>query len=158
MMTSSNGNIYRVTGLLCGEFTGPGQWRGALMFSLVCTWINDWVNNREAGDLRRHRGHYDVIVMFTFMILILTHTQCRDELKALHDIQALLRTLLYTANSKQKWCHINTCLTHCEPSGFQICLKVLFKSVIQNVINGVHLTCIHRVHRLCHPSIVMSHL
>ena len=40
-----------------------GQWRGALMFSLICVWVNDWVNNREAGDLRRHRGHYDVIVM-----------------------------------------------------------------------------------------------
>ena len=40
-----------------------GQWRGALMFSLVCVWINGWVNNREAGDLRRHRAHYDVIVM-----------------------------------------------------------------------------------------------
>ena len=34
-----------------------GRWRGALMFSLICVWINDWVNNREAGDLRRHRGH-----------------------------------------------------------------------------------------------------
>ena len=33
------------------------------MFSLICVWINDWVNNREAGDSRRHRGHYDVIVM-----------------------------------------------------------------------------------------------
>ena len=40
-----------------------GQWRGALMFSLIYAWINDWANNREAGDLRRHRGHYDVIVM-----------------------------------------------------------------------------------------------
>ena len=40
-----------------------GQWRGALMFSLICVWINSWVNNREAGDLRRHRVHYDVIVM-----------------------------------------------------------------------------------------------
>ena len=40
-----------------------GQWRGTLMFSLIYAWINDWVNNREAGDLRRHRGHYDVIVM-----------------------------------------------------------------------------------------------
>ena len=39
------------------------QWRGALMFSLICARINGWVNNREAGDLRRHRGHYDVIVM-----------------------------------------------------------------------------------------------
>ena len=26
-------------------------------------WINGWVNNREAGDLRRYRVHYDVIVM-----------------------------------------------------------------------------------------------
>ena len=40
-----------------------GQWRGALVFSLICVWINGWVNNREAGDLIRHRGHYDVIVM-----------------------------------------------------------------------------------------------
>ena len=41
-----------------------GQWRGALMFSLICVWINGWVNNREAGDLRRYRAHYDVTVMF----------------------------------------------------------------------------------------------
>ena len=41
-----------------------GQWRGALMFSLIYAWIKDWVNNREAGDFRRQRGHYDVIVMF----------------------------------------------------------------------------------------------
>ena len=40
-----------------------GQWRGALMFSLICAWINYWVNNREAADLRRRRGHYDVNVM-----------------------------------------------------------------------------------------------
>ena len=40
-----------------------GQWRGTLMLSLICTRTNDWVNNCEAGDLRRNRGHYDVIVM-----------------------------------------------------------------------------------------------
>ena len=40
-----------------------GQWRGALMFSLICAWINSRVNNREAGDLRHHRAHYDVVVM-----------------------------------------------------------------------------------------------
>ena len=40
-----------------------GQWRGALMFSLICAWINGWVNNREAGDLRRRRTYYDVTVM-----------------------------------------------------------------------------------------------
>ena len=65
MMTSSNGNIFRYTGHLCGEFTGSphkGQWHGALMFSLICVSINDWVNNRETGDLRRYRAHYDVTV------------------------------------------------------------------------------------------------
>ena len=40
-----------------------GQWRGALMSYLICVWINGWVNSREAGDLRRHRAHCDVIVM-----------------------------------------------------------------------------------------------
>ena len=40
-----------------------GQWHGALMFTLICTRINGWVNNCEAGDLRRNRAHYDVIVM-----------------------------------------------------------------------------------------------
>ena len=39
------------------------QWRGALMFSLICAWINGWAGNREAIDLRRHGAHYDVIVM-----------------------------------------------------------------------------------------------
>ena len=33
------------------------------MFPLICVWINGWENNREAGDLRRYRAHYDVIVM-----------------------------------------------------------------------------------------------
>ena len=41
-----------------------GQWHGALMFSVICVWINGWVNNREAGDLRRHRAHYHVSVMW----------------------------------------------------------------------------------------------
>ena len=45
-----------------------GQWRGALMFTLICARINGWVNTREAGDLRRFRAHYDVIVMMcTFL-------------------------------------------------------------------------------------------
>ena len=40
-----------------------GQWRGTLMFSFICAWINGWVNNGDADDLRHHRGHYDVTVM-----------------------------------------------------------------------------------------------
>ena len=77
MMTSSNLNIFRVTGPSCGEFTGhwspvnpphKGLWREALLFSLICSWINGWVNNREAGDLRHNRAHYDVIVMVWLII------------------------------------------------------------------------------------------
>ena len=44
--------------------THKGQWRGALMFSLICGRINGWVNNGEAGDLRRYRVHCDVMLMF----------------------------------------------------------------------------------------------
>ena len=44
-----------------------GQWRGALMFCLTRVWINSWVNNCEAGDLRRYLAHCDVIVMFCLM-------------------------------------------------------------------------------------------
>ena len=40
-----------------------GQWRGALMLSLICACIKGCVNNSEAGDLRRHRAHYDVSVV-----------------------------------------------------------------------------------------------
>ena len=71
MMKSSIGNIFCVTGPLCGEshrspmnFAHKGQWPWSLMFSLICIWINGWVNNRQAGDLRRHRAHYDVTVMW----------------------------------------------------------------------------------------------
>ena len=70
MMTSSNGNIFRVTGPLCGEFTGH-RWilctkasdAELWCFFLTAPWINGWVKNGEAGDLRGHRTHYDVIVM-----------------------------------------------------------------------------------------------
>ena len=46
------------------NYPHKGQWRGALMFSLICAWINGWVNNRETGDLRGNRAHYDIIVMW----------------------------------------------------------------------------------------------
>ena len=45
------------------NFAHKGQWRGTLMFSLICASINGWVNSRKAGDLRRHLAHYDVTIM-----------------------------------------------------------------------------------------------
>ena len=38
------------------------------MFSLICNWINSWINNPEAGDSRRHRAHCDVSVMGSNLI------------------------------------------------------------------------------------------
>ena len=76
IMASSDGNILprywpfvrRKWSPVPGEFPAhKGQWRGTLMFSLICAWINCWVNNYEAGDLSRHRVRYDAIV---FSILI----------------------------------------------------------------------------------------
>ena len=47
------------------NFPHKGQWCVALMVSLICAWIKGWVSNRDAGDLRRHRAHYDVTVMYS---------------------------------------------------------------------------------------------
>ena len=44
-----------------------GQWRGVMMLLLICAWINGWINNREANDLRRHRTHYDITVMHVWI-------------------------------------------------------------------------------------------
>ena len=59
MMTSSDGNFLRVNSPVNSPHKGQG--RGALMFSFI--WINGWLNNGDAGDLRRHSAHYDVTVM-----------------------------------------------------------------------------------------------
>ena len=70
MTTSSNGSSFRVTCPLCREFIGY-RWipltkasDAELWYYLwSAPWINGWINNHEAGDLRRYRAHYDVIVM-----------------------------------------------------------------------------------------------
>ena len=47
-----------VRGIHCSSVNSPhnGQWREALMFSLICDWMNGWVNNGEANNLRRYRA------------------------------------------------------------------------------------------------------
>ena len=47
--------------ICAGNSPVNGEW--SMVFSLIWAWINGWVNNREAGDLRRYRAHYDVTVM-----------------------------------------------------------------------------------------------
>ena len=77
--------------LCAGNSLHKGQWRGALIFSLICAWINAWVNNREAGDLRRYRAHYYVSVMEINDIIHTTQfiTWWRHDKETLSALQAL---------------------------------------------------------------------
>ena len=50
------------------KFTHKGQWNGAWVFSLICTRIQGWASDYEAGDLRRHRAEYDVTLMFLIVL------------------------------------------------------------------------------------------
>ena len=62
-----------------------GQWLGAMMFSLICVWKNGWVNNREAGDLKRYRAHHDVMVMSSFVLVYWRHDDDKRESMFLFD-------------------------------------------------------------------------
>ena len=99
-MTSSNGNLFPrywpfVRGINRSPVNSPhkDQWCGALMFSWICVCTNGCVNNCEAGNLRHHRAHYDVIVMIiqkhmqsvqfrhmTLLCLLSTHSRHIDGL------------------------------------------------------------------------------
>ena len=67
MMTSSVETFSALLAICAGNSPVPGEFpaqrpgRGALMFSLICVWMNVWVNNRE--DLRLYSTHYDITVM-----------------------------------------------------------------------------------------------
>ena len=53
------------------DFSQKGQWRGASMFSLTCTWTNHWAYKWDASDLRHYHTHYDITVMME-----VTHCIC----------------------------------------------------------------------------------
>ena len=80
MMTPSNGNIFRVTGLLWGIHGSPvdSPNKKAVMrrfdIFFICAWTNRWANTRDAGDLRHHRAHYDVAVMMVMSRFRVTKT------------------------------------------------------------------------------------
>ena len=57
---------------ITGEFPSQRPVTRGLDVFLMCVWMNDWVNNREAGGLRGHRTHYDVRVM-RFVLCLLHH-------------------------------------------------------------------------------------
>ena len=84
-MTSSNGNFSALLAICAGNSPVPGEFPAqspvtrSFDVSLICR-INGWVNNREAGDLRRIRTHYDVIVMLTLARKPMLHQQKDQQL------------------------------------------------------------------------------
>ena len=88
-MTSSNGNNFRFTGRLWGEITGR-HWIPLTKASDTEFWCflwsapltNGWANNGDAGDLRRHRAHYDVTVMNVYVDCLLAENRLISEIDA----------------------------------------------------------------------------
>ena len=69
-----------------------GQWRGALMFSLICVWINGWVHNAEAGDLRHSRTHYDVLWCANLIgLIVISHVHLGPWITCIDDDIVLWR-------------------------------------------------------------------
>ena len=64
------------TSPVTGEFPTQRSVPLNLLFSLICACINGWENNRKAGDLRRHRTHLDVIVMFYLILVVYSVSIC----------------------------------------------------------------------------------
>ena len=107
MMTSSNGNIFRVTGHLCGEFTG----------------------NREAGDLRRYRAHYDVTVMNFLQVTDSTFT----------FLGPILLTAINTLRPGQNGCHFadDSFKCICLNKNVRISIQTSLKFVPEGPINNI---------------------
>ena len=98
-----------------------GQWRGALMFSLICAWTNGWVNNPDIGNLRHHCTHYDITVM------------SNDE-SVSWDLTILLNTLRPRQNGHHFADHMFKCIFLNENVWIQIeiSLKFVHKGPINN--------------------------
>ena len=108
MMTSSNRSTTCITGPLCREYTSPhkGQWHGVLMFSLICTPTNGWVNNRDTSDLRCHCTQYDVTVI----------EKIYHEILRLHCTVEILNkyTISLTSHNKNLNTIIPICNSYCN--------------------------------------------
>ena len=83
-----------------------GQWRGALMFSFICAWINGWVDNRDAGDWRRHRSHYDVsVIRWKYKSHLSIPSQITSSADHLHFSWTIAWTSRWTNSSVTVRCH-----------------------------------------------------
>ena len=110
-----------------------GQWRGALMLSLICAWISGWVNHREAGDLRRHRAHYDVIVMrwltVVWQTIMLTVDPYDDLFRKTERI-----------GGEMKWYHAARCQGYWSRPKIQIYNRAGFFRLLGDILKYISVT------------------
>ena len=64
MMTSPNGNVSAITAFCAGNSLIKASDAELWCFFFICAWINGWINDGGADDLKCHHTHYDVIVMW----------------------------------------------------------------------------------------------
>ena len=125
-----------------------GQWRGALMFCLIRAWINSWVNNCEAGDLRRYLAHCDVIVMNYIPLLemdVVTYP-CPDIDAGLANLCLLANTLRPRQDGGHLPDNISKCIFLNENVwiSIKISLKFLPKGPVNNIPALVQIMAWHR--------------
>ena len=77
-----------------------GQRRGALIFSLICAWTNDWANNRIAGDLLHRCAHYGVAVMIYYSAYALKSSSSHPYLSLSNYTPALLQLPIFSSHLK----------------------------------------------------------
>ena len=92
-----------------------GQWRGALIFSLICAWINGCINSRKAIDFRRHHAHYDVIVMILVVLWMIRRGLCFVLMTSWkHIIDVLLNQQKLYTNTVEMNYKIHTITLRCS--------------------------------------------
>ena len=84
-----------------------GQWRGALIFSLICVWINGWINNHEAVNLRRYHAHYDISVMCPWSFIPSPISTCLFYLYLRPDCNPGYHSLFMTCKVSLDRCQTN---------------------------------------------------
>ena len=155
MMTSSNGNIFRVTGHLCGEFTGPGEFpvqrpvtRNFDVF-FIFDWLNSWVNNREAGHLRRYRTDCDVIVMFG-MILHPSWQMIKKNTSIMWNEAGTYARVITQCGLLTPYGDIGQGSALCQVMGFCLTAPSHYLNQCWPAIKGVDVTCTwEQLHREC---------
>ena len=130
-----------------------GQWCGAFMFSLICAWISGWANNREAGDLRRHRGHYVVIVMKRYWPSYMASYRVISS-----------HTLLNRESFSTKMYHVNIWYITFSATGLWdtschvgIDIRLQPTSIRPHIIKFVYIVWLYNSHYLAHLSRSYTH-